>query len=228
MRSDPSTGRPGARLACFDLGGVLVRIAMTWNEACHFAGIDVRVSPAGEAGEALRREFASRLERGHISLDQWADGVSRALEGTYTPDELKHVHHAITRAEHPGALALVDELHDAGIATACLSNTNHEHWVRLVHHDGVGSLEGPPEYPAVQRLKQHFASHILRLAKPDAAIYQEFERRTGTQGSAILFFDDREGNVVAARRRGWLAERIDAGIDPIPQIRKRLREEGWI
>ena len=228
MKSNPPSTRSAVRLVCFDLGGVLVRITTSWNEALRVSGFDVRDLPTGATVEAQRRELASGLELGHISLEQWAEGVSRALEGVYTAEELKRVHHGISRDEHVGALALIDELHDAGIATACLSNTNHEHWVRLVHHDGSRALDGPPEYPAVQRLKQHFASHLLRLAKPDVAIYERFERLTGARGGAILFFDDRQENVAAARSHGWLAEWIDAGLDTIPQIRGRLRTEGLL
>lgn len=201
---------------------------MSFEEACQFAGFDARSLPVGESVLAQRRQLALQLDVGSISLPQWADAMSRALGGAYTPDQIERVHHAITQEEHKGALALIDELHAAGIATACLSNTNHDHWVRLVHRDGARLLEGPPEYPAVQRIQHRFASHLLQLAKPDTAIYARFERLTGVRGGDILFFDDREENVVAARNRGWLAEWIDAGRDTIPQIRTRLRAERWL
>jgi FMN phosphatase YigB (HAD superfamily) len=228
VSSPPYPNRCAERLACFDLGGVLVRIAMSFEEACQFAGFDVRDIPIGEAVLAQRRRLALQLDVGSISLPQWADAMSQALDGAYTPDQIERVHYAITQEEHPGALALIDDLHAAGIATACLSNTNHEHWVRLVHRDGSRSLEGPPEYPAVQRIRHRFASHLLQLAKPDAAIYERFERLTGVRGADILFFDDREENVVAARNRGWLAEWVDARRETIPQIRARLRGERWL
>jgi FMN phosphatase YigB (HAD superfamily) len=136
------------------------------------------------------------------------------------------VHDAICQEEHAGALALVDELHDAGVETACLSNTNHAHWARFVHHDGAAPLKGDLEYPSVARLKRHFASHLLALAKPDDAIYAEFERLTDLRGDDILFFDDRIENVEGALRRNWRAHRIDPRGDTIAQVREHLGRYG--
>ncbi len=211
------------RLVCFDLGGVLIRICGTWREACDAAGLSAR-EPLAPKVEEKRRALTALLDLGRISFEQWAASVSRAFDGAYSPDEARRAHDAISQEEHAGALALVDALHDAGVATACLSNSNHAHWVRLVHHDGVALLSGEPEYPSVVRLKRHFASHLLGLAKPDAAIYAEVERLVGLRGQDILFFDDRAENVDAARRRDWSAHRIDPLRDPIAQVREHLHD----
>ena len=64
------------------------------------------------------------------------------------------------------------------------------------------------------------------MAKPDPAIYAEFERLAGVRGDGILFFDDRAENVDAARRRDWRAHRIDPESDPIAQVREHLRRYG--
>ncbi len=148
------------------------------------------------------------------------------FDGAFSPDEAKRIHHASSCEELSGALALVDAVRDAGITTACLSNTNHPHWVRLVHHDGVAPLAGEPEYPSIARLDRQFASHLLGLAKPDPAIYVEFERLVGLSGRHILFFDDLAKNVDAARCRGWRAHRIDPQRDSIAQVREHLQTHG--
>jgi FMN phosphatase YigB (HAD superfamily) len=213
---------------CFDLGGVLVHICHDWSEAYRAAGLDLRRVPSSPAILAQGRDLLVRFDTGDISLDEWADGMSRIGDRTYAPDEMKRAHHALSQGERPGALALIEELHEAGIATACLSNTNQAHWTRLVHHDGVCPLEGPPEYPAVTRLKHRIASHLLRVAKPDARIYVQFERLTAAHGRDILFFDDRTENVAAALEQGWRAEQVDPHRDTILQIRRCLRREGLI
>ena len=41
--------------------------------------------------------------------------------------------------------------------------------------------------------------------KPDPKIYEVVERRTGCEGAAILYLDDREENVAAGLARGWRA-----------------------
>jgi putative hydrolase of the HAD superfamily len=224
----PLTSRPKPTIVCFDLGGVLVRICHDWDDACRAAGVDLRTVPSSPGIDARLRDLLARLGTGEISLDEWAEGTSQSGGGTYNPAELIRVHHAITREERPGALALVDELHRAGVVTACLSNTNESHWTRLVHRDANGPLDGAPEYPAVARLMHQFASHRLHLAKPDAAIYAHVERVTGTRGSDVLFFDDTPENVAAALRRGWRAERVDPAGDTVAQMRMRLRAEGLV
>ncbi len=42
-------------------------------------------------------------------------------------------------------------------------------------------------------------------AKPDPEFFAEVENRTGFDGPHLLFFDDQERNVLAARERGWQA-----------------------
>jgi FMN phosphatase YigB (HAD superfamily) len=219
---------PGAiRLVCFDLGGVLVRICQSWAEAYRAAGLDVREEPSHPSIGARRLELLDLHGTGRITIDEWAAGTSAALQGVYSADELKRAHHALILEQHRGALELVAELHAAGAATACLSNTNHTHWMRLVHHDGDRALEGSPEYPAVVRLQRHFASHLLGLAKPDDEIYARFEELTGFGPSSILFFDDLEENVAAAQRRGWQAERVTAShLDAVAQMRQHLQRRG--
>jgi glucose-1-phosphatase len=214
------------RIVCFDLGGVLVRICDTWAEARAAAGLAARGEPFDPAVEDTRATLTALLGIGRITVEEWAASVSRVLGGAYTPDELTRVHDAISQEEHAGALALVDELHDAGVETACLSNTDHAHWTRLVHHDGTAPRTGDPEYPSVARLKRHFASHLLALAKPDDAIYAEFERLTGLRGPEILFFDDRIENIEGALRRNWRAHRIDPRRDTIAQVREHLGRYG--
>jgi FMN phosphatase YigB (HAD superfamily) len=137
----PVSATDSVRIVCFDLGGVLVRICDAWAEARAAAGLAALGEPFDPAIEDKRRALTALLDIGRITVEEWAAGVSQALDGAYAPDELKRVHDAICQEEHAGALALVDELHDAGVETACLSNTNHAHWVRFVHHDGAAPLK---------------------------------------------------------------------------------------
>ncbi|HWA70851.1 MAG TPA: HAD family phosphatase [Polyangiaceae bacterium] len=211
------------RLVCFDLGGVLVKICRSWSDGCRAAGLDVRGNSAGDRAGALRRDLNHRLGLGELSEDEWAEQLSEALGRLYSASEIKRIHRAWSQTEYPGALALIDALNERGLDTGCLSNTNHAHWTRLVHHDGSAPLSGEPEYPAVHRLRHRHASHLLRLAKPDPAIYRAFERATARAPEEILFFDDLPENVAAARALGWQAVRVNPHADTVGQIRERLR-----
>ena len=90
----------------------------------------------------------------------------------YSPAEIKRIHHAWLLEEYSGVAATIDRIHAAGVATAALSNTNHAHWVRM------------NEFPAVTKLQRRLASHELRLAKPDDAIYREAERHLAVRGAS--------------------------------------------
>ena len=48
-------------------------------------------------------------------------------------------------------------------------------------------------------------SHEVGLAKPDPAAYELVTRRLGIEAGEVLFLDDVEANVVAARALGWHA-----------------------
>ena len=88
-------------------------------------------------------------------------------------------------------------------------------------------LDARHSYFPYEKLTHAFASHDLRLRKPDDAIYAHVERVTGVAGGRIVFFDDVEENIEGAGRRGWQACWIDPSPDdPLTQIRRFLRSRG--
>jgi FMN phosphatase YigB (HAD superfamily) len=211
------------RVVCFDLGGVLVRIGRSWTEVVAAAGFEIRGDVASPEAQSARHELMDLYALGKISEDEWAHRSASALGDVYTAEELKAIHQGWLVEEYPGVVVLIDALNQADVHTACLSNTNHAHWVRMLHHDGNGPLAGEPPYPGIVRLRSHYASHLLGLAKPDEAIYRAFERASGYRGDEVLFFDDLAANVEAARNVGWTAERIDPDVETAPQLYEHLR-----
>jgi putative hydrolase of the HAD superfamily len=214
------------RLVCFDLGGVLVRIRTAWPELCRAAGLEVRGESAGDAAEKARQKLGQALQTGELSVEGWIEQVCAALGSTYAAQEITALHEAVLIEEYAGVAGLIDELHRAGIDTACLSNTNAAHWAIMMHLDGAGPLDGEPRYPAVRSLRSHFASHLMRLTKPAPDIYRAFERATGRAAKEILFFDDLAENVEAARSVGWNAEHIDPTRSTDAQMRDHLARYG--
>jgi FMN phosphatase YigB (HAD superfamily) len=219
-------GPPSIELVCFDLGGVLIRTCTVWSDLCRAARLVVRGDSASDAQEDSRRELSDAHMRGELSTEQWISAMERALGGLYTPEEIAALHDAVIVEEYAGIGALIDDLHRAGVATACLSNTSNPHWMKMLHHDGQNPLPGEPRYPAVQRLHSHHASHLMRLIKPAPAIYLAFEKATGYAGSQILFFDDLAENIAAARDAGWCAESIDPARPTDEQMRRHLAAYG--
>jgi FMN phosphatase YigB (HAD superfamily) len=206
------------RLVVFDLGRVLVRICDGWQHACRVAGVPVAREELDAASQARLHALVCRAEVGGLDID----GFGREAAGVLglTRVQFRALSDAYLLGAFEGAVEIVEELVAAGIPTACLTNTNDNHWRLMCDPSALG-------YFPLDRLTHRFASHLVRLRKPDDAIYAHVEQATAMPAEAILFFDDIEENVAAARNRGWCARRIDPALDdPISQIRTALREHG--
>src|SRR5688572_16335060 len=129
-------------LVVFDLGGVLVRIARTWAEACRAAGLDARGGCDDPLDPVARDPWIVAYETGRIGRDAFAAGLSSAMEGLYSPEEVVRVHDAWLLGEYPGIARVFDALDAAGVPTAVLSNTNEHHW-RVM----FASASTPSRYP---------------------------------------------------------------------------------
>lgn len=208
-------------LVVFDWGGVIVRICRSWEEGCAAAGLPVRPGVEDPSLRARRRALAQDYQVGAIGCEAFAGAIAEATGGLYTPGEVLKIHDAWLLDEYAGVDRVIDDLHAAGVETGMLSNTNARHWRR--QHDDV---DGAPAFRVAARLRRRCASHLLRLAKPDAAIYDAFCREAGAAPRDILFFDDLEENIAAARAAGWRAHRIDHEADTAAQMRAALAEHG--
>lgn len=203
------------RLVIFDLGRVLIRICDDWRHACVVAGVPVPAGQLDERAQAALHQAVCDTEVGKIDLDGFAHATC-SLMGI-EPQHVKRLSDAYLLGPYPGSEELLDELHARGVHTACLSNTNANHWRLLLDPAG-------PHYGTMRRLTHQFASHLVGARKPDEAIFAHVERQCGRTGPEIAFFDDLPANVVAASSRGWHARHIDPLRDPLPQLRKYLQE----
>lgn len=202
------------KLVVFDLGRVLVRICKDWAEACTCAGITLPNGSFDVANMPRLLAIAHRAELGQLDISGFSREAAPLMG--ISPQQVCAMSDAFIRGAYPGTVELLDELTAAGVATACLTNTNDHHWELL-------SRPGHPSYFPLERLTHRFASHLVRARKPDEAIYAHVERMTGLPGRAILFFDDVPENVEAARKRGWNVQRIDPALDdPVAQMRDAL------
>jgi putative hydrolase of the HAD superfamily len=204
----------GTRVVCFDLGGVVVRICRSFEEAALAANLPLRRVPDDERSRATRRDLIERHQRGVLSSQAFHRELARALDAVYSPDELALAHAAVLLGEYPGITETIRSINGRGLHTACLSNTSDDHWRVLT------------EMPALRSLHARHASHLWGLAKPDPSIYRRFESEVRASGDAILFFDDLEENVAAAMRLGWDAVQIDHTGDTAAQVRAALAARG--
>jgi 2-haloacid dehalogenase len=110
-----------------------------------------------------------------------------------------------------GMDAIVAALEAAGIPQYGLTNLPAEKW------PNVQAL-----YPALTRFEDVVVSGEEGLVKPDRRIYEITAARVAFEPSEILFFDDRQDNVDAARAFGFDAERFESAA----QVRDALATRG--
>jgi FMN phosphatase YigB (HAD superfamily) len=199
-------------VVCFDIGGVLTRIAHTWTAACSFAGLaglEVKKNKLDDF-EGLIRYQAGELGASDYltALEEWLGAPAGTGES---------IHQAILLPDYEGALELVRDLQNAGIWTCCFSNTNELHWTVLTN---------TTLHPAVARLDARFASHIEKSAKPDLGAFRTTRSHFPDPEARVIFFDDTLSNVYGSRAADWEPFRIDPKNDPPSRMRailERLR-----
>jgi putative hydrolase of the HAD superfamily len=175
-----------------------------------------------ELDEATSRrvdDIVARIDTGKIDLGTFARELA-PLRGVQ-PADIVRIQNIYLRGPYPGATELIDDLNAAGVQTACLSNTSDSHWRMMTN-------PSDPNYLPLERLTHRFASHLIGIRKPDAGIYEHVERTTRLAPESILFFDDLEANVAAARERGWRAHQVRTDADPIAQASRHLRDMGLL
>ena len=184
------TDRPGPDAILFDLGGVLM----------NFGGLQRLAELSGEAdGPALRSKWVGSkwvqaFERGKCDAEAFGEGVVSDWGLDLTPAEFVDDFVRWSAGPFAGSVELVRSLHGT-IRMGCLSNTNPAHWQQHLDRWGI-----------VGYFDWTFVSHELGMMKPDPELFQHVIRTIGTTADRLLFFDDCNDHVLAARKLGIRAE----------------------
>jgi FMN phosphatase YigB (HAD superfamily) len=203
-------------LITFDLGGVIVRLAASLDEAAAVSGIRLREAAQPERDGELSLLF-NDWQRGRVTDEQFFDTWTDTI-GRFDRSEAPKLSLGWIVEEYDGMLQLVGDLKQAGVALGCLSNTVSLHWAYV--------LGDRAKFPSMQLIDHAHASHLIGAMKPEPAIYRAYEQLTGTAGSGIVFFDDLPENVQGARECGWRAYRVAPWSDPATQMRTALKQIG--
>ena len=180
------------RVLLFDLGGVLIEL----NDLSTFLHLNDAEMPVNKLlSDWLSSPAARAFEMGISTKEQFAD---KYIEETNLPIKRNEFLNAFTQLPkglYPDAHRLIERCRDRYF-TACLSNTNALHWQRLTHEMGIDRM-----------FDQHFASHLTGKLKPDRESFEHVLQSLNCDPSAIIFLDDNEMNVKAARSVGIIAYR---------------------
>ena len=180
------------RCVVFDLGGVLVELGGVRD----FGDLINEPDDAEVWARWLRSPWVRDYERGRCSTEAFARGMVEEFALPGSPSEFIERFRAWPRGLMGGAKELVEGL-TSRVRVACLSNTNELHW----NHQSE-AFELAVLFPT------RFLSHELGLIKPDREVYDHVVGALSVPADAVLFFDDNQLNVDAARDTGLRAERV--------------------
>ncbi len=195
----------------FDLGGVLV----DWDPRYLLR----KVMPGREAEmETLIADVLNHgwnLERD--TGDSWADAIARAKVEHPQWADIFDVYTArwaeTLGGSHEDSVAILHELKDRGIPLYALSNWSAEMFPHAeARYDWLGLFDGI------------VVSGRIGLIKPERPIFDYLLETYGLAAGDILFIDDHEPNIVAARSYGIHSHHFEGAAD----LRAELVSEGFL
>lgn len=149
------------------------------------AQIDALLWGSGFSADCDQGRYASAAQvRAHIRTTVGFGGTDDELDGAWCSAYLPN----------PAVLDVVLR-HRAGMACAVFTNNGPLEEEALTRRH--------PDFFA--RFDQVFFSHRLGHRKPDPAAFAAVAARLGAVGHDIVFIDDSQANVAAARMAGWRA-----------------------
>ena len=177
----------------FDYGMVLSNVpeATDWRALERVLGADER------SFQEAYWKYRDAYDRGALSAASYWETMARDLEKTVDAEVLKELIDADTAVWTRPNMEMMEwaaRLGRAGIKTGILSNIGDAMELGVLGR-----------FPALAGFNHHTFSHRLGIAKPDAAIYRHAVEGLGVPAGKILFVDDREENIEAARAAGMVA-----------------------
>jgi 2-haloacid dehalogenase len=176
----------------FDIGNVLIR----WDPENLYR----RLIP----DERERRAFLATVCTSDWNLEQdrgrtWPEAEAVLIAEYPEHEELirgwrRHWHEMVP-GEVEGTADILDSLLATGHDVTALTNFETDTF-----------NETRARFPHLTTFRGVTVSALVRLVKPDVAIYRRHVEDFGLDPAATLFFDDNPANIEGARAAGWQAE----------------------
>lgn len=186
-----------AKAIVFDIGGVLIgldldRCIRAFQEILGYYRITELLDPYHQKG------IYGDMEEGLISADEFREKVLSESRPGCTGADVDRCMAALITGMDPDAAGAVKEL--SGRYPLYLLSNNNPIAMGIINEvfreNGID-----PE----TTFKGQFISCDMRLVKPSPAIYEATVRGIGLPAGDILFIDDNQANVLAAREAGMQA-----------------------
>ena len=189
----------------FDLGGVLIdldtgRCIRAFEEKLGYERIRELLDPCHQKG------IYGDMEAGLITEDEFRAEVLRESRPGSVPADVDRCMAELLAGMDPAKVTLLERL-SRDYPLYALSN-NNEISVKRMHEIYE---ENGLDWRRIFR--KEFISSRMKLLKPSRAIFRAAASEIGVPPEDILFIDDSESNVEAARAAGWNAVLYVQGTD---------------
>ena len=181
-----TAARPEHSALLLDMDGVLVIPPETFGSRM------MRQHP-----EAVRAFFAGPFLKASTGRADLKDVLRPLLEQTghlATPEAYMAEWFAAENHPNLPLLEALGPLRAAGWRTFLATNQERHRLHYLLHDMGLG-----------EQMDDEFASCTVGARKPDPAYFARVQQRLGLSPASIVFWDDVQENVDAARKTGWTA-----------------------
>jgi FMN phosphatase YigB (HAD superfamily) len=187
--------KAGIKNIIFDLGGVILNLAVenTHREFSRLSGL-----PLEEIKSRVHHgKFFHEYERGLISDADFRHHLRQSLQLQVADAELDAAWNAMLLDIPQERFVLLEKLKQTH-RVFLLSNTNEIH--RQCFNGIVRQTSGKPNID--HYFHQAYFSHVLKLSKPDVAIYQHVLSDQNLLPSETVFLDDNQDNLAGAAKAG--------------------------
>ena len=172
-----------------DIGNVLLKI--NWLNSLKL--IDIPKEDADLFLQIGNSELFHQYEAGLVSSEDFRIALCQKLNKKLSPQEFNHIWCACFDGDVEGVPELINTV-SKKVALFTLSNTNESHYVFF------------KDMPVFSPFEELLTSHKFKCRKPDPLIYQKAIERLRLRPEEILFVDDLEENLEAARKLGIRSE----------------------
>ena len=172
----------------FDLGGVLIELDGPPVSPEHTPMTEIEIWQHWLKSSAVRD-----FESGACDHHEFADQLINEFRLNQSRSQFLKNFEQWPLGFYPESLGIVEALYGK-TQIACLSNTNDLHWQRF-----------KAESPIYDMMDHLLFSFEMGLIKPDPEMFHAAQERLGLPANRLLFLDDNQTNVDAAKAHGWHA-----------------------
>lgn len=183
----------------FDFGNVLYDLNF---ELFHSNLTTLMEEPLESSYPEFLGDAVKQYDAGDINTETFIWKIQKYKDGNLNPRSIINCWNSLLDGFPAHRWAFLKQVKE-NYKLFLLSNINELHLEVVYKH--IKKIHGKVDFET-EYFDAVFYSHLIHMIKPNREIYAFVEDVIGFKGLQILFIDDREENIQAAKAFGWNAE----------------------